>query len=134
MLTIDGNPLVAVDSGVLEQGAQGVMDFLDYNHDYDLKDRTILPSASQQRRQIDAVVNALTQELQRLQKTPMEAQYRNIGGTNIIELSVSCAMYSASSRDCTKMYMAGSSGLHERIVATLRQITLMHTFLQTIRI
>jgi hypothetical protein len=90
VLTLDGNPLIAVDSGVLAQGAQGVVDFLDYNHAYDLKDKTILPSASEQRRQVDAVVNALSHELHRLQQTSMEAQYRNVGGTNIIELSVSC--------------------------------------------
>jgi hypothetical protein len=89
VLTIDGNPLVAVESGVLAQGAQALVDLLDYNHAYDLKDKNILPPAPEQRRQIDAAVEHLNYELLRLQNTSMEAQYRNIGGTNIIQLAVS---------------------------------------------
>jgi hypothetical protein len=88
VLTLDGNPLVAIESGVLAEGAKGIVDYLRYNNAYDLKDKNILPPRTEQRLQINAEINSLTHQMDRLHASRMEASMRNLGGTNLIELAV----------------------------------------------
>lgn len=54
VLSLDGNPLIAVESGVLQEGAKGLVDYLVYNHAYDLKDKNILPPRAEQRLQVNS--------------------------------------------------------------------------------
>ena len=63
IFTVDGNPLTAVETGVLMQGPKEVVEFLDYNHNYDLPDRNLIPDPMEQRRQIDAHVNSYAHEI-----------------------------------------------------------------------
>ena len=87
ILTIDGNPLTAVETGVLMQGPKEVVEFLSYNHNYDIPDRNFIPDPMEQRRQIDAHVNSYTHEANRLHASRLESEYKNVGGYNQVEIA-----------------------------------------------
>jgi Leucine-rich repeat (LRR) protein len=87
ILTLDGNPLTAVETGVLVAGPKEVVHFLDYNHNYDLPDRNLIPDPIEQRRQINAHINSYAHEAHRLHASRLESEYRNIGGFNSVEIA-----------------------------------------------
>ena len=63
IFTVDGNPLTAVETGVLMDGPKEVIEFLTYNHNYDLPDRNLIPDPMEQRRQMDAHIKSYTHEI-----------------------------------------------------------------------
>jgi len=87
ILTIDGNPLTAVETGVLMEGPKEVVEFLSYNHNYDIPDRNFVPDPMEQRRQIDAHINSYAHEAHRLHASRLESEYKNVGGYNAVEIA-----------------------------------------------
>lgn len=87
VLTLDGNPLSAVETGVLQDGAKGVIDFLSYNHNYDLPDRNMLPDPLEQRRQIAARIKTYSYGAESIRQRRLEAGYKAVGGVNVVELA-----------------------------------------------
>ena len=87
ILTIDGNPLTAVETGVLMQGPKEVVEYLHYNHNYDIPDRNLIPDPMEQRRQINAHINMYEHEAHRMHASRLEAEYHNVGGLNGVEIA-----------------------------------------------
>ena len=87
VLTIDGNPLTAVETGVLMEGPKEVVEYLEYNHNYDIPDRNFVPDPMEQRRQIDAHVNSYAHEVHRMHASRLESEYKQVGGYNAVEIA-----------------------------------------------
>jgi leucine-rich repeat protein SHOC2 len=87
IFTIDGNPLTALETGVLMEGPKEVVDFIKYNHNYDVPDLNMLPDPMEQRRQINAHINQYDHEIHRLHASRLESEYKNVGGYNAVEIA-----------------------------------------------
>ena len=87
IFTIDGNPLSAIETGVLMEGPKEVVDFISYNHNYDVPNSNLIPDPMEQRRQINAHVNTYDHEIHRLQESRLEAEYKNVGGYSGVEIA-----------------------------------------------
>mmetsp|Transcript_21431 Transcript_21431/g.48531 ORF Transcript_21431/g.48531 Transcript_21431/m.48531 type:complete len:1759 (-) Transcript_21431:232-5508(-) len=87
VLTLDGNPLKSIETGVLMGGAKGLLEHLRYNHNYDIADRNLLPDVIEQRRQIAAYLARTDKELQEIDKSSLEAELKVIGGIDQLEIA-----------------------------------------------
>mmetsp|Transcript_58894 Transcript_58894/g.139145 ORF Transcript_58894/g.139145 Transcript_58894/m.139145 type:complete len:1121 (-) Transcript_58894:100-3462(-) len=87
VFTIDGNPLQSLETGLLMDGSQAVVDYLTYNHSYDQPDQDVILDGLEQRRQINAKLNEYAYAAANIDRNRLEAEYRKVGGRNIKELS-----------------------------------------------
>jgi len=87
VFTIDGNPLCSLETGVLLEGSQAVVEYLTYNHEYDQPDKDVILGGLEQRRQIDAKLNEYAYAAENIARARLEASYRRVGGRNAAELA-----------------------------------------------
>ncbi|EKX39054.1 hypothetical protein GUITHDRAFT_96825 [Guillardia theta CCMP2712] len=87
VLTLDGNPLDSIETGVLMGGAKGLLEHLRYNHNYDIADRNLLPDVIEQRRQVEAYLTRTEKELQEIEQSSLEAELKVIGGLDQLEIA-----------------------------------------------
>lgn len=87
VLTLDGNPLESIETGVLMGGAKGLLEHLRYNHNYDIADRNLLPDVIEQRRQVEAYLTRTEKELQEIEQSSLEAELKVIGGLDQLEIA-----------------------------------------------
>ena len=87
VFTIDGNPLCSLETGVLLEGSQAVVEYLTYNHEYDQPDKDVILGGLEQRRQIDAKLNEYAYAAENIARARLEAGYRRVGGRNAAEMA-----------------------------------------------